>query len=158
MRIGWDRAWITRTDIANYAVARLQSAEADNSTAVISLTRSEDMNDELIRGLLTQLAEHQTTNGGSGLDKWRLGHLVHLDTSDLTWDQKVTRLEEIGAEFRYPPDMRLCTRYSPSQAAINAGCASPDDRSIDPLDAMRSLIKDLKQRLFDAGGNYVKSF
>jgi hypothetical protein len=147
LSIGWGRGWATRADVINYAVDRLQSDADDDISAVASLASAEDLDDESIRELLARLAGEQAEEDGIALEKWRLARLLDLDGMDLGWDEKVTRLEELGAEFGYPPDMRLCTRYGPSQASIDAGFASPDDLSTGPLDAMRQVITSLKRRL-----------
>jgi hypothetical protein len=144
---GWNWGWVTKTDLIGYAVDRLQSDTDDNDVAVVSLAGAEDMNDEAIRRLLVRLAGGETEEDGSELEKWRLARLLELGETDLEWDQKVTRLEELGAEFGYPPDMRQCTRYGPSQASMEAGLASPADLSTDPLDAMGHVIAGLKPRL-----------
>jgi len=147
LSIGWDRGWATRADVAGYAVNRLQSDAGDDIAAVASLASVEGLDDEAIRGLLVRLAGEQAEEDGIAQEKWRLVRLLDLDGMDLGWDEKVTRLEELGAEFGYPPDMRLCTRYGPSQASIDAGVASQDDLSTDPLDALRLVITSLKRRL-----------
>lgn len=147
LSIGWGRGWATRADVAHYAVDRLQSDVDDDIAVVASLASAEALDDESIPWLLARLAGEPNDEDGVALEKWRLVRLLDLDGTDLGWDEKVTRLEEIGAEFGYPPDMRLCTRYGPSEASIDAGTASPDDLSTDPLDAMNQVIKSLKQRL-----------
>lgn len=147
MSIGWGRGWATRADVNRYAVDRLRSDADDDITSVALLASPEELADESIRELLARLAGEQTGEDDSALEKWRLVLLLDLAGLDLGWDEKVTRLEELGAEFGYPPDMRLCTRYGPSQAAIDAGVASPDDLSTDPLDAMKGVITVLKRRL-----------
>lgn len=144
---GWDRGWVPRGDLIDYAVNRMQSGAVDDSVALASLAGAEDLADESIRGLLARLAGEQALGDDIDLEKWRLVRLLELDETSLEWDEKVTRLEELGVEFGYPADMRLCTRYGPSQASIDAGLASPDDLSTDPLDAMTQVIAGLKQRL-----------
>jgi hypothetical protein len=144
---GWDRGWVTKTDLIGYAVDWLQTDPNDNNLAVASLAGAEDLEDGAIRGVLAQLAEEQPEFDDPDLEKWRLAHLLELDGMDLEWDQKVTRLEELGAEFGYPRDMRLCARYGASQESIDAGLASPEDLSIDPIEAMAHVIAGLKQRL-----------
>lgn len=147
MSIGWDRGWVTRADVVDHALDRLQSDAVDDRAALASLTSAENLDGESIRELLAQLAGGQTEEDDSSLEKWRLVRLLDLNRMDLGWDEKVTRLEELVAEFGYPPDMRLCTRYGPSQASIDAGVASPVDLSTDPLDAMRHVITALKRHL-----------
>lgn len=147
LSIGWDRGWATRADVTNYALHQLEFDADDDIAALASLASAKDLDDESIRGLLARLAGEQTEEDGVALEKWRLVRLVDLDGADLGWEEKVTRLEELGAEFGYPPDMRLCTRYGPSQASIDAGLASRDDLWTDPLDAMRNVMTALKQRL-----------
>lgn len=147
LSIGWDRGWATRADVTNYALDRLQSEADDDLAAAASLASIKDLDDESIRGLLARLAREQTEEDGVALDKWRLVHLLDLEDMHLGWEEKVTRLEELGTEFGYPPDMRLCTRYGPSQASVDAGIASENDLSTDPLVAMRQVIAALKQHL-----------
>lgn len=147
LSIGWDRGWVTRAEVTDYAVERLRADADDDSDCVASLASPEDQGDGLIQGLLARLAGEEAEENGSALEKWRLVRLLDLDDMDLGWDEKVTRLEEIGAEFAYPPDMRLCTRYGPSQASIDIGAASSDDLSTDPLDAMKQVVTSLKRSL-----------
>jgi len=73
--------------------------------------------------------------------------LIALDAEPLDWEAKVTDLQEVMAEFGYPPDMKRCFRYGPSQIAIDAGLASREDLKRDPLDEMRHVIASLKNRL-----------
>jgi hypothetical protein len=58
--------------------------------------------------------------------------LIDLAASDLSWDEKVTQLECLRAEFEYPEDMRECTRYGNTR--------------VDAIDAMNAVIDQLKAR------------
>lgn len=147
LSIGFSRGWVTRDDVYSYAIGKLKSENSDDIAAVACLASGNGLDDESIRGLLDRLAGERAEKDDIAIEKWRLAHLLDLDEMNLEWSEKVERLEEIGMEFGYPPDMRLCTRYGPSQESIDAGLASVDDLSTDPLDAMTQVIESLKRRL-----------
>jgi len=144
--LGWDRDWVTTADVANYAVERLVSNTDEENKDVVLLGGAELLDKDTIRSYLDNLAGNQSKNEMS-LEKWRLVFLMELDAMEVDWNEKVARLERLVADFDYPNDMSLCTRYGPSQAAIELGFASPGDLKVDPLDEMKSVISHLKQRL-----------
>ena len=144
--LGWVRGWISKSDISNYAINWMSSSNNYNNNFILLLSGADGLCDNSIRDTLVQLAGEAQNDCSLELDKWRLAHLVDLKNQDLDWDTKVSRLEVLRTEFGYPEDMRLCTRYGPSQYAIEAGFASGDELLIDPLDAMDVIIAKLTEQ------------
>jgi hypothetical protein len=145
--VGWNRGWITRDDLVNYAFDQIGPESKDDFAFLSLLTNAANMHDDSIRDLLVRLVEKQPQHNSLALDKWRLGYLLELNNLDLSWNEKVTRLEEIGVEFGFPPDMEHCTHYGPSQKAIDDGNSSKEDLLKDPLDEMQQVIAKLKKGL-----------
>lgn len=98
----------------------------------------------LLESLIRDSFERKTA---IGKDKWRLVFLIALIAEPLDWEAKVDKIQEVMAEFAYPPDMNRCFRYGPSQFAIDAGLASQEDLKRDPLEELKRVIGDLKNRL-----------
>jgi hypothetical protein len=138
LSVGWERGWVTNTNVDEYATIQLQSDVSDvDLAAMATLASADQLDTREIAELLKQLAGREAEQDLITLDKWRLARLLELQATQLDWDEKVIRLEELAAEFGYPPDMRLCSRYVGSEEIHAPG----------PLDAMEDLISELKQRL-----------
>ena len=146
LMVGWNYGWVKKQDVIDYAVERLRMAPEEMNNSISLLAGAEDFDDEEVSRLLAGLSE-PSADENCNMDKWRLAHLLELQQADLLPDKKLDLLEELYAVFGYPSEMRLCSRYGPSQEAINKGMASPSDLEIAPLDAMREVIKTLKFRL-----------
>ena len=145
--IGWNNNWLTKQDIINYAVKWLQNNPMETNEAIILLSGAEQYDDDEIRRLLLGIIEKkQLIDEATEIDKWRLAHLIILSQENIDPEKKIVRLEELYAEFGYPADMRLCSRYGPSQKAIKNGLASSSELSIDPVDEMERVIMRLKKR------------
>ena len=147
---GWDRHWLWRTDVVHLAVEWLVRNPDDDRIAVALLAGGEEYCDDEIRKLLMDVVGDSPMDERVAMDKWRLAVLSALAEKNLDWEDTVTQLEEIGAVFGAPEDMRLCTRYGPSEEAIKRGAADASDLTVDPLDAMVKVIGDLKRR-FNVG-------
>jgi len=155
MLAGWKHGWVSREELSTFATDFLSKEDDPELWPDLSIMASSESLDQLddseIRALLVKMnvgcAEPNTS-----LDKWRLVRLLELQASLLDWDTKVTLLEELGAEFGYPDDMWRCTRYAPSDEAIRSGHAAPEDRLIDPLKEMDSVIQQLKKNLYGTSG------
>jgi hypothetical protein len=148
--VGWDHRWLSKADVVHFAVDWLLRDPDDNRVAVALLAGGEECGDDEIRRLLVDVIDDSQADEGVTMDKWRLAFLSALAEKDLGWECKVTLLEEIGAAFGAPADMRLCTRYGPSERAIKKGLADASDLTVDPLDAMAKVIANLKRR-FNVG-------
>lgn len=152
LAVGWDRGWVTREDVSRFAIDRLLSeavgADDMNTVMSLALAESEKLDHLDIEAVLERLIwDSFDREKASGEDKWRLVFLIALDAEPLEWEAKVTKLQELMAEFGYPPDMNRCFRYGPSQFVIDAGSASPVDLKRDPLEEMKHVIGELKERL-----------
>ena len=150
--VGWDRGWVTREDVSRFAIDRLLSeavgSDDMNTVMSLALAESEKLDHLDIKALLESLIRDSFDQKTAiGKDKWRLVVLISLDAEPLDWEAKVNTLQEVMAEFGYPPDMSHCFRYGPSQFAIDKGLASQEDLKRDPLEEMKRVIGDLKDRL-----------
>lgn len=138
LAVGWERGWVTKASLADYATDQLQSDASEvDLAATATLASAERLDTAEITQPLKHLSGRSPEGEACALEKWRLARLIELQSEQLDWDEKVTRLEELGAEFGYPADMRLCSRYVTSDQAPNS----------DPLDAMVDVISDLRRRL-----------
>lgn len=134
LSIGHHRGWVTPSDLSRFASTCLAVGVSDEDLpAVAALASAEKLSASDVETTLAMLNNQYPSQGDVSVDKWRLARLLKLAGEDLEWDEKVTGLEEISAEFGYPTDMQKCTRYS----------AGPTD----PLDEMTILISDIKTRL-----------
>ncbi|MFN3160047.1 MAG: DUF2247 family protein [Rubinisphaera brasiliensis] len=139
--LGWDvliygrqRGWVTIGDLNRFATTYLNSDLNDHQLrAVAKLTSAEKLPAWEIDHLPAQLGPNPLSRDSATADYWRLAKLVELHTQDLDWDEKVTQLESLAAEFGFPKDMQGCSRYSVGTA--------------DPLDEMESVIAKLKNQL-----------
>ena len=134
--VGWERGWATKSDLEHYATDKLQNATCENDlvdTAILASAKQLD-NAEIGQSL-KQLAENTPERSQEALEKWRLARLIALQSQGLDWDEKVTRLEEIGADFGFPEDMRNCSRYAISDEATDS----------DPLESMANVIVGLRK-------------
>lgn len=131
---GRQRGWVTTGDLNRFATARLAAAIDDaDLPAVAELASAERLSDAEVDELLFQLIPGRPSQDGTASDSWRLAKLLELQSQDLAWAAKVTRLEELTAEFGFPADMQGCSRYA-------AGSA-------DPLDEMGAVIVNLRNQL-----------
>lgn len=131
---GWQRGWVTSGDLNRFATTCLKSdLKGQQLRAVAKLTSAEKLSALEIDHLLPQLGHKPSRPDSTAADCWRLAKLVERHSQDLDWDEKVTQLESLAAEFGFPEDMQGCSRYS-------AGTA-------DPLDEMESVIGKLKNQL-----------
>ena len=136
--VGWERGWVTKANLDDYATTQLQSDVSDvDLAATATLASANHLAAAEIAEPLKQLAGREAERDEITLDKWRLARLIELKSMQLDSDDKVIRLEELGAEFGYPQDMRFCSRYVGSEETNVAG----------PLDAMNSVISELRRRL-----------
>lgn len=131
---GRQRGWVTASDLSRFATTRL-AAEIDDQElpAVAELASAEKLSAAEVDQLLAQLNSMQSGQDCPESDCWRLAKLVELQSQDLPWDDKVTRLEELTVEFGFPADMQGCSRYATGTA--------------DPLDEMGAVMVRLKSRL-----------
>jgi len=104
------------------------SGEDANRRDIPVIAGGEYLSDEELLGLLLQQIERPV--GASDLDKWRLAFLSCIEASNDTDDEKISRLQEVYADFDYPEDMASCSIYSQD--------------SLPPLIAMHNIIKFLR--------------
>jgi hypothetical protein len=131
---GRQRGWATASDLSKFATARLAAGIDDAELAAVAeLASAERLSAADVDHLLSQLSPVQSGQDCPESDTWRLAKVVELQSQELGWEDKVTRLEELTAEFGFPEDMQGCSRYA-------AGTA-------DPLDEMAAVIVNLKNQL-----------
>jgi hypothetical protein len=134
LSVGRQRGWVTPSDLSRFATSCLAAGVNDEDLpAVAALASATKLCVSEVDELLAQLRRRGANQDSDELDSWRLARLLELQAQDLEWEEKVTHLEEIAAEFGYPADMQQCSRYSTGTS--------------DPLDEMASLIDKLKARL-----------
>lgn len=145
VRVGWDHEWVTKYDISRYATACLERDVDDSSLADIAeLAFSATLDDRCFQESLRRLSLKHPSAIDEEIEKWRLARLLELNATPFSTDEKLQALEELRAEFDYPPDMTHCTRWGPSREAIIAGLASSEDLKVDPLLEMERVIAALK--------------
>lgn len=131
---GRERGWVTASDLSSFAIACLRSTVKDTELpAVAELASAEKLPAADVDRLLSQLSPVPSGPKCPALDCWRLAKLIELRSQDLDWEAKVTRLQEVAAEFGYPADMQECSRYSTGTR--------------DPIEALESLIGNLRKQL-----------
>lgn len=125
--LGYERVWLRREDICEYAISQFGDENCSENIAI--LAGGDYLSDEEFEGvILNEINGHDETGG---LDKWRLAFLLCIAASHGSYDKKVSKLQEIYAEFGYPEDMASCSIYS------------SDD--VCPLKAMSAVVKNLKK-------------
>lgn len=151
--VGYKRGWITREAAEEYATKWLSQHSKCNDQQLVSLVSGNELASEEIESIMRRYASYEsgpfskTTSQAFAVDAWRYAFLLALQQSEMSWDDKVENLQEISREFGYPIDMRPCSRYGPSDFAIERGLVSPDVDPIDPITAMSRLIEQLHLRL-----------
>jgi len=149
--VGRWRCWVTPTDVIDFAVAWLLEHPDEKDSRVVQLADGESLEDAELEATLADFVKAVSGSVPSDrnsveVDKWRVAHLRLLADSTLDPEAKLTRLEELYAEFDYPKDMAACSRYYilPSQKqhgwAVGDQCPSP-------LDAMDTVLRDLSEKL-----------
>ncbi|TKK33441.1 DUF2247 domain-containing protein [Pseudomonas sp. CFBP13528] len=132
--VGFERCWVDRRDIFNFALEQLLVDPKNESVAV--LAGGEYLSDEeLIDIVSKQVKQFDLV---ADIDKWRLAFLFCIESSDTSDESKTKALQEVYANFDYPEDMASCSIYSQS--------------TIPPLLAMRQVIEALKQRFLPKTG------
>ena len=124
--LGYKRGWVRREDISEYAISQLGDESSSESVAI--LAGGNYLSDEEFEGIV--LNEINSHDEAGSLDKWRLAFLLCTAASNDSYDEKVSKLQEVYAEFGYPEDMASCCIYSSDEVC--------------PLEAMNAVVKDLK--------------
>lgn len=131
---GWERRWTSKPDVESYATERLaHHVDAADLPATAALAMARSLDDLRIADQLQRLSAGESENTETALTKWRLSKLVALREEELGWEEKVDRLEELCAEFGFPPDMQRCSRYATGNQ--------------DPLEALNEVIVGLSRQL-----------
>jgi hypothetical protein len=112
--IGWQRGWVQQSELSKFAISCIESSIPDQDLAALaSLTSAEKLAPEAINRYLARLARRDQVKEDMELDIWRLAQFVSFREQNIAWEDKVTKLEELAAEFGFPSDMNGCSRYSP---------------------------------------------
>lgn len=135
--IGLKKGWINKDAISDYANLLLTTEPDRAAPNVALLIATDSLNQDDIATLINEIC---TTQGidlraeePASIEKWRLAHLSDIQNSPLLDEDKLTKLQELYAEFDYPEDMSACSIYHPGE--------------ISPLAAMHQLIEQLKLKL-----------
>ncbi|MBR9804627.1 DUF2247 family protein, partial [bacterium] len=100
---GWQHGWVAAGVLNRFATTCLNSdLNEQQLRAVAKLTSAEKLSALEIDHLLTQLGPKPLSRNSTAADCWRLAKLVELHSQDLDWDEKVTQLESLAAEFGFP--------------------------------------------------------
>lgn len=129
IHLGLIKGWLSREDVADYAIDLLVHGNDDEDTAIIAGAELLEDN-ELLELISKKVAQ---VDNDTVFDKWRLAHLVDIAESDKDEQSKVDNLQEVYANFGYPEDMISCSIYSQDE--------------VDPLVAMMNVIEKLRGRL-----------
>ncbi len=127
--LGFEKGWISRGDIFEYAMHQLLNGCDSERVAIIA--GGEYLSDEELLDIISKQME--ATNCVAEMDKWRLAFLLCIDGSNDSDENKIKRLQKIYADFDYPEDMASCSVYSQD--------------GVDPLVAMSQVLKGLSERL-----------
>lgn len=139
--VGWQRDLVTRRDIQHYASCNLNGS-SDPISALIDLLESENLTREEVSSRLRVLAGRDCDqDSGAELRKWQLGSLRSIAHSRLSRPERLTRLEEMLADFEYPPELQGLSHY---HVFALRGRGEPLD---DPEDTMRLVIARLEREL-----------
>jgi len=137
--VGWDNGWVNRNDIINYALQLLINGKDEGDINLAVIAGGDCYNDteihELVISYLVAKGEQiplSKERVSDAIDKWRLAHLINIEESNHSDENKLSRLQDIYADFDYPPDMESCSIYSQD--------------STDPLVALRNTILQLRDK------------
>ena len=126
---GFEKHWFGREEIFEYAMSQLLIGCESEHTAIIA--GGGNLSDEELFDIISKQTE--TVNCAADVDRWRLAFLHCIEMSNGSEENKISRLQEIYADFDYPEDMTSCSIYSQD--------------SVDPLAAMNRVINKLRKNL-----------
>lgn len=130
--LGYERGWIEREDIFNYAIAQLEGNDGAYDECVAIIAGGDYLSDEELCGLM--FSKMKGVSDCCDLDKWRLAFLLCIESLEASDEIKLIQLQEVYAEFNYPRDMISCSIYSQD--------------NISPLVAMHQVVESLKRRFY----------
>jgi|SRR6516162_2679389 len=149
--VGFKYRWVTRKELTEFAVNWLVAHPSEDEGSIILLAGSENESDESVFEWLNQAARSKEgfviddqSQYELEMGKWRYAHLVALEQSEIDNNEKLDVLQKLYADFGYPNDMASCSKYGPSQFAIDAGYSQPSEAVTNPLEAMRTVIAKLR--------------
>lgn len=132
LSVAFDCGWITKATIEEYAISLLKTnTNFDSNIALLADACSYTDND--VRDMIATHYDPMQLDKAYEMKKLKLAALIHLDNSNLSDEEKCKKLQMVYAPFGYPDDMQECSIYS--------------DSKVGPLQAMKILIKNLKQEL-----------
>jgi hypothetical protein len=143
--VGWDRTWLSKEGISDFAVEQLERASSESIVEL--LARIDGSDTQEIRNLIENCAKATQADYTAAVEKWRFAFLVALSEDPKSPEEKIDDLQDLYSAFDYPEDMRDCGRYGPSRQAIPAGTARVDEVTVDPLNAMARLLRVLAARI-----------
>lgn len=148
LAIGLDRGWATKADVIRFAVEQLMCDADDPAKRIAILAGADAMSVDEVREYLSKIGTE--CNGGASstaleLDKWRLAHLVSVERRSYSPDDLLDSVAEIYAEFGYPGEMWLTSRYNLTpEDHENLKAGKP---AHDPIVAVQEVIRALRLKL-----------
>ncbi len=146
--VGLIHGWATQKDIVDFAVDQLmREAYGPNNTALLAggETLRQDEVLDLVRKIMKELNSAVSSEEAVELKQWRLAHLITATRQGYPPEELLDHVAEIYAEFGFPQDMWLTSRYN----------LTPEDRehlktskpAHDPLAALDDVIESLRRKL-----------
>lgn len=144
--LGYHRLWINTQELSNYACDRMLAG--DNSETICYLAGLLSDDDKFsIKQYLQDWTQQQVSKSflyeSEAADRWRYAFLKMILEKQLSYEQKVEKIQEVFADFAYPHDMIRCTPYFSSRDDF------PEFRepSRGPLEETKILVTKLEARL-----------
>ena len=136
MQFGLQRGWMKREDVAHAAADWLAGNPDSSLQPALLLAACEGDDVQEVSAMLGEAntASTRETEGDAAL-RWRWAFLAALADDCADGEVRLQRLQEVYAEFGFPPDMADCSRYHAGQPGES------------PLAAMRRVIADLGHRI-----------
>lgn len=144
--IGWNRGWVSRDIVIDFAVDWLVTHPAETDDRVALMAGGELIDDAELKQLLVDVVRSSgfARSESDSVDRWRLAHLWALSQSKIDDNSRLDKLEELYADFGYPEDMAACSRYYVAPDGV--GALQTNSERLSPLGAMQKVIRDLRSR------------
>lgn len=149
LAVGLDHDWATKADVIHFAEDQLVRDVFDPNCRIAMLASAEAMSIDEVRDLLLTIIRESGHSVSSvnlvALKQWRLAHLIAAERQGNSPEELLDHVAEIYAEFGFPDDMWLTSRYN----------LTPEDRrnlkegklAHDPLAAVSNVIEALQREL-----------
>jgi len=139
LRYGLYNKWIQGSDIIEFAIAWLEKYPAEVNKKIVFMAGCNPSDEGELKELLESYIAEANVSDENVTDKWRLAFLIVLKMEP-DENIRLRQLQEIYADFAYPPDMKKCSIYV-TDDEIQKGYVSS------PLSEMEHVIQRLEKRL-----------